>query len=64
MRSSPEPPGGTSAETIGIPASCDVSPAQDLDDIHGLLDEMNSITIDDAKGIYSPEHGGDQSTRR
>ena len=57
-----ESPGGTSTETIGIPASCDVSPAQDLDDIHGLLDEINSITIDDAKGIYSPEHGGDQSS--
>ena len=119
----PESPGGTSTETIGIPASCDVSPAQesvlfqgeqprmhsleelmeelkeeprvgsvdqqkeniedlssviittatseeprkidhdqmhDLDDIHGLLDEINSITLDDPKDDYLLESGGDQ----
>ena len=113
-----ESPGGTSTETIGIPASCDVSPTQesvlfqgeqprmhsleelkeeprvgtvdqqkeniedlssviittatseeprnidhdqvhDLDDIHGLLDEINSITLDDPKDDYLLEPGDD-----
>ena len=44
------------------PRKIDHDQMHDLDDIHGLLDEINSITIDDAKGIYSPEHGGDQSS--
>ena len=50
----------TSEEPRKIDSGPDLDHNQmhDLDDIHGLLDEINSITLDDPKGDYLLEPGG------